>query len=94
MEWDAETPAVASADEGEALEESKKKGWEAFHWKVLEKLKTLSQWQLARHRRVLEPLIRQILTNRVLHFRGLADIESFREVFRTACLIVYRTCFR
>ncbi|XP_049649855.1 uncharacterized protein LOC126035361 [Accipiter gentilis] len=50
----------------------------------------LSQWQLARHRRVLEPLIRQILTNRVL----LADTESFREVFRTACLIVYRTCFR
>ena len=60
----------------------------------LEKLKTLSQWQLGRHRRVLEPLIRQILTNRVLHLRGLADIESFREGFRTACLIVYRTCFR
>ncbi|XP_049671985.1 uncharacterized protein LOC126045238 isoform X2 [Accipiter gentilis] len=50
----------------------------------------LSQWQLARHRRVLKPLIRQILTNRVL----LADTESFREVFRTVCLIVYRTCFR
>ncbi|XP_049650090.1 uncharacterized protein LOC126035489 [Accipiter gentilis] len=50
----------------------------------------LSQWQLARHRRVLKPLIRQILTNRVL----LADTESFRQVFRTACLIVYRTCFR
>ncbi|XP_049652705.1 uncharacterized protein LOC126036736 [Accipiter gentilis] len=50
----------------------------------------LSQWRLARHWRVLKPLIRQILTNRVL----LADTESFRQVFRTACLIVYRTCFR